>query len=63
MVEEQDLHHGLSDIDHIVVASHVRQLVRDDGLELADGQAREHTGRQQDDRTQVRAANPRHATA
>jgi hypothetical protein len=59
MIEEQRLYHALRQIDEIVVAMNVRQLVREDRLEMCGAQAGERCSRHDDNRFDV-AEHHRH---
>ena len=57
MVEEQCLDHRLREVDQVVVAADVRELVRDDGLQLTGVHAGDDGRRQHDDRLEVAENN------
>jgi hypothetical protein len=52
MIEEQRLDRALQQVDQVVVAADVRQLVGQDRLDLGRAQAAQHAGRKQDHGTQ-----------
>jgi hypothetical protein len=50
VVEEQRLDHALKQVDQVIVAQHVGQLVRQQRFEMCRRQFRQHRGREQDER-------------
>ena len=52
MIEEQRLHHALKQVDQIVIAPDVSQLMGEDGCQLVRSKPRHGAGRQQDNRTE-----------
>ena len=52
MIEEQRLDGGLHEVHEVVVAADVRELVRDDGLDLLRREAAEHSARHEKRRLQ-----------
>ena len=53
VIEEKSLHRRLQKIDEVVVAAHVRKLVRQHGLKLFRRKPRDRAGRDENDRPQM----------